>query len=144
MRGALPPSPLTLSPPLVFDVGAGVCDCLCARMPARAGAVTPRSAVAPKTRRAASGSHHRGKAGSIFFCVAVKVIVGSEGCIANGGGSAPHTVATTCFTSPPLVFDVCAGVCDCLCARMPVCARACVRGSSSAAVGGGYGNTAAS
>jgi hypothetical protein len=41
----------------------------------------------------------------LMFCAAVKV-VGNEGCIANVGGSAPHTVATACLTSPPLVFDV--------------------------------------
>ncbi len=51
---------LTLSPPNVFDVGAGACVCLCACMPACACAVPPRSAVANPTSRAASECPHRG------------------------------------------------------------------------------------
>ena len=47
---------LTLSPPRVFDVGAGVCVCLCACMLACVGVGTPRSTVASITARPACES----------------------------------------------------------------------------------------
>jgi hypothetical protein len=54
---------LTLSPPRVFDNGAGVCVCLCACMHACAGAAMPRSEVATTTWRRERGrtakpTHH--------------------------------------------------------------------------------------
>jgi hypothetical protein len=88
-------------------------------MPACAGAVTPRSAVANPTSRATGESPpprrsfvpfllHRGEcrcAHSGRACAAV-------------GGSIPHAV------SPPRVFGVVGGVCVCLFACVPACAGA--------------------
>ncbi len=54
------------------------------------------------------------------------------------GVRAPPSVGRFLTQSPPRVYDVGAGVCVCLCA----CVRACVRGRSSATVGGGRYNVA--
>ena len=111
-------APHAVSPSSVFDVGGGVCVCLCVCMPACAGAVTPRSAVAKPTPRAAPRA-----AGECPPIATMRAAV----CFARGecrrtrsgracaavGGSVLHAV------SPPHVFDVGAGVCVCLCACMP-------------------------
>ena len=108
--------PYAVSPPRVLDVGGGVCFCLCVCMPACAGAVTPRSAVATETRRASCGSppsrrsvlqfvSRRGERRRRHPGRACAVVV----------GSVPHAM------SLPRVFDVDAGLCVCLCACMPAC-----------------------
>jgi hypothetical protein len=67
---------------LSVDVSTEVCVCLCACMLACAGAVPPRSAVAPETRQAACESHC-GEACWLLFCAAFKVLVCDEGSIAT-------------------------------------------------------------
>ena len=112
----------------MFDGGAGVCVFLCACMPPCAGAVTPRSAVADRTRRAASESPHRGEACWLFFCAGVNVVVGIEGLREPPSLGQSLSVATTRALRRRR--------------HLPVDVHASVRGRSYAAVGGGYGNTA--
>jgi hypothetical protein len=108
---------LTQSPPRVFDVRAGVCVCLCACVPACAGAVPPRSAVATTTSRAAGESFPiAAKRFDVQFCAGINVIARSEGM------SALPSVCRSLTQSPPRVFDVGPGVCVCLCACVLACA----------------------
>ena len=110
---------LTLSPPRMFDGGADVCVCLCACMPACAGAVTPRSAVAPEIRRATrkSPSPRRDEACCRFVTAGRMPSRALRACV-RCRRSVPHAV------SPPRVFDSAGGVCVCLCTCMPACAGA--------------------
>ena len=109
---------LTLSPPRVFDNGAGVCVCLSACMRACAGAVGPRSAVATKTRRRERESPPSAKRVDVSFCAGVNVVARTEDV------HALPSVGRSLTQSPPRVFDVGAGVCVCLCACMRACAGA--------------------
>ena len=108
----------TLSLPRVFDSGAGVCVCLCAFMPACAGAVAPRSAVATPTPRREGESPILATRVDVLCCAAVNVVARTE------STRALPSVARSLTLSPPRVFDNGAGVCVCLCAFMPACACA--------------------
>ena len=131
---ALPSSgrSLTLSPLIMFDVGAGVFVRLCVFMPACAGAVPPRSAVASSTRRRASESPHRGEACCRLFCAGVNVVAGTQGvrALPSVGRFLTQFRRHACLTSAAASASAC------------VCVHACVRGRSYATVGGGWHNTA--
>ena len=90
---------LTLSPPYVFDNGAGVCVCLCAFTPACAGAVTPRSPVATKTRRREGESPILAKRVDVLCCAGVNAVA----CIQ--GVRALPSVGRVLALSPPRVFS---------------------------------------
>ncbi len=118
-----------MSPPRVFHVC--VCVCLCACMPACAGAVTPRSAVAPETRPAA-GEFPLSRQSDLTFVLRWVNVVADADVIRSPG--VPSGVGRPQTLSPPLVFDVVAGAC--------ICVYTPAYSYSYATVSGGYANTA--
>ncbi len=109
---------LTQSPPRVFDVRAGVCVCLCACVPACAGAVTPRSAVAGSTSRAARKSPSPSRRRRSTYCRrGYRLAHSLRACVRCRRWVVPsRSRRHASLTSAPMSASAC------------VCVRACVRG----------------
>ena len=109
---------LKLSPQRVFDGGPSACVCLCAHIPPCAGAGTPRSQVAYRTRRAARECPpFVVQRVGFLFCAEINFVAGNEvvECTERRGVGSVTML-------PPRMFDGGTGVCVCLCACMSACA----------------------
>ena len=103
---------LTQSPPRVFDVGAGVCVCLCVRACLRARAQLRHG-------RRWLRKHGERLVSPPIVAKLVDVLVART----EGVRTLP-SVGRSLTQSPPRVFDVGAGVCVCLCVCACLRARA--------------------